>query len=233
MLPDYWASRIDETASDVLGILNMGPAAGIALVGYFRALNAAYGGKAALRNIGPDNDPHPADILRGYVAASVVGLLNFSKAGEWATAIEAETDKDLIQIQLGSNNTKITPDEAKQAGDIVACCLVQTKMRSLDNHAFGEIQNWHDGDEQIVKKIRSLLKITDPLPELYDEGVYAAHVVAAAIIEALMGTTQISVLFMRMIDILKVLHDKNPSWGPLYIKNPGDAVPLKAYIRGK
>jgi hypothetical protein len=58
-LSDYWASRIDETASHVLGILNMGPTAGIALIGYFRALNAAAGGKPQLRNIGPSNDPHP------------------------------------------------------------------------------------------------------------------------------------------------------------------------------
>jgi hypothetical protein len=232
ILPDYWASRIDETASDVLGILNMGPAAGISLVCYSRALNAAYGGKAALRNTGPDNDPHPADILRGYVAASVVKLLNFSKASEWATAIEAETDKDLTEIRLGSSNTLITPDEAKLAADIVASCLVQTKMRCLDNHALGEIQNWSDSDEQIVKKIRSLLKITDPLPELFDKGVYAAHVVAAAVTEALMGNTEIPVLFVRMINILKVLHDRNPSWGPLYIKHPGNTVPLRAYIRG-
>src|SRR5262245_14350146 len=41
-LADYWADRIDETASDVCGILNMGPAAAIGLIGYFRGLNAAF-----------------------------------------------------------------------------------------------------------------------------------------------------------------------------------------------
>ena len=229
-LPDYWASRIDETASDVLGILNMGPAAGIALIGYFRALNAVWGEGPVLRNIGPGNDPHLADILRGYLAASVVSLLNFSKANEWAKAIEAETDKDLTTIQLGENNTVITPDEAKNSALIAANCLVHTKMECLENHALGEIQNWHDDDEAIVKHIRSILRVTDPSPELYAKEVYAAHVVAAAIVEALQGKTNTLVLFVRMINMLKTLHDKNLSWGPLYMRYHGDVVPLKAYI---
>lgn len=229
-LPDYWASRIDETASDVLGILNMGPAAGIALIGYFRALNAVWGEGAVLRNVGPGNDPHLADILRGYLAASVVSLLNFSKANEWAKAIEAETDKDLTKIQLGENNTVIIPDEAKNSALIAANCLVHTKMECLENHALGEIQNWHDEDEAIVKRIRSILRMTDPLPELYAKEVYAAHVVAAAIVEALQGNTNTPVLFVRMINMLKTLHDKNPSWSSLYMKYHGNVVPLKIYI---
>jgi hypothetical protein len=229
LLPDYWASRIDETASDVLGILNMGPAAGIALIGYFRALNAAWGREPKLRNIGPSNDPHPADILRGYLAASTVSLLNFSKANRWANAIEAETDKDLETIQLGENSL-ITPEDAKKSALIAANCLVQTKMECLGNHALGEIQNWHDDDENLVMQIRSILKTTDPLPEVYVKDVYAAHVVAAAIVESLQGNIEVPMIFTRMINILKTLHDKNPSWGPLYVRYPGNVVPLNTYI---
>jgi hypothetical protein len=228
-LSDYWASRIDETASDVLGILNMGPAAGIALIGYFRALNAARGREPQLRNIGPSNDFHPADILRGYLAASTVSLLNFSKANRWATAIEAETDKDLARIQLGENNV-ITPEEAKESALIAANCLVQTKMECLENHALGEIQNWRDEDENIVRQVRSILKATEPLPEVYAKDFYAAHVVAAAIVESLQGKIEVPMLFTRMINILKALHDKNPSWGPLYVKYPGNVIPQNAYI---
>jgi hypothetical protein len=104
-------------------------------------------------------------------------------------------------------------------------------MTCLDNHAFGEIQNWKDSDEKIVKKIRSILKISDPLPELSDKGVYAAHVVAASVVEALQGNTSVPEIFERMISILKTLHDKNPSWGPVYVRHSGDIVPLRAYIQ--
>jgi hypothetical protein len=163
------------------------------------------------------------------LAASTVSLLNFSKANRWATAIEAETDKDLETIQLGENSV-ITPEEAKKSARIAANCLVQTKMECLGNHALGEIQNWHDDDENIVRHIRSILKTTDPLPELYAKDVYAAHVVAAAIVEALQGKIEVPMLFTRMIDMLKTLHDKNPSWGPLYVKYPGNVVRLNACI---
>ena len=101
-LADYWSQRIDETASDVMGILNMGPAAGIGLVVYFRGLNAAFSGVATLRNDGPDGDPHPADILRGFLAAATVRLLSFDGAAAWADAIEQETEKDVTQIRIAA-----------------------------------------------------------------------------------------------------------------------------------
>jgi len=98
-LAPYWAARIDETASDVLGILNMGPSPAIGLIGFFRGLNAAFTGSATLRNTGPSNDPHPADIVRGFLAAATVRQLEFSQASAWADAVEAETEKDITTIR--------------------------------------------------------------------------------------------------------------------------------------
>jgi hypothetical protein len=83
----------------------------------------------------------------------------------------------------------------------------------------------------IVREIRSILKVSDPLPDFYSEGFYAAHVVAASVIEVLQGSTEIPVLFERMICILKTMHDKSPSWGPLYAMHPGDIVPLQTYLQ--
>ena len=53
-LSDYWKSCIDEAASDVLGILNIGPAAGIGLIGHFRGWNEAWGYEPILDNFGAD-----------------------------------------------------------------------------------------------------------------------------------------------------------------------------------
>jgi len=225
-LPAYWADRIDESASDVLGILNMGPAAGIGMIGYFRGLNAAFNGTATLRNSGALWDPHPADILRGYLAAETVKLLSFSDADAWSAILMQETDQDLQQIQLGGKDISVA--EAKQSAALVAQILVCTKVDALEQHALREIQDWRDEDEQIVCQLRSQLvslRSVEPLPQDF----YAAHVVAAAVIAALATDGNIPVIFDGMLAKLKEMHDRNPSWGPLYVAHPGDIVRWMTY----
>ncbi|TWH46754.1 hypothetical protein [Sporomusa sp. KB1] len=228
-LPEYWSARIDETASDILGILNMGPAAGIGLIGYFRGLNYAYIGKPVLRNNGPESDLHPADILRGYLAASAVGLLNFSGADNWAKIIEAETNKDLSEINIAGE--KINVEDARESTKIVASTIMRTTLQSLENHNLAQIQNWYNQDENITNYLRSLLITDNPLPIDYKQNIYATHVVAAAVMAALVKDADIPSIFKRMQAILKTMHDGNPSWGPLYVQYSGNIVPCVVYSR--
>jgi hypothetical protein len=165
----YWSDRIDETASDVMGILNMGPVAAVGLVGLLRAF---VGGK--LRNEGPATDPHPADIVRGYLGAEVVRLLNFADHGAWANAISRETDRDLSDIVLAEE--EISRAVARKAAATVAATLVNGKLAALEDHALGEIQNWADRDEAIVAAINR-----DTIPA----DAYAAHAVAAGVVATL------------------------------------------------
>ena len=217
-LPEYWSHRIDETASDVMGILNMGPAAAIGIVAFFRGLGAAQGRPPRLRSVGPSNDSHPADILRGYLGAATVQLLSFNGAAQWANLIEAETDRDLDAIRL--SGILVSPEVAKQSALIVAGAIATRKATTLGNHALIEIQDWRDRDELIVHELRSLLTTTGDLSAELSTGVFAAHVVAAAVTGALAGDANPAILFNRMISILKTMHDGNPSWGPLFIASP-------------
>ena len=157
-LAQYWRDRIDETASDVMGILNMGPAAGIGLIAFFRGLNAAFTGEVKLRSSGPESDVHPADILRGYLAAETVRLLEFSDAAAWADAIEEETDKDVATIRLAGQ--VITKENAKKSAKAVAVAVVKRQLPSLENHSLGNIQNWRDRDEDIVAELVALIEHT-------------------------------------------------------------------------
>ena len=218
-LDEYWSERIDETASDVLGILNMGPAAGIGLIGFFRGWNATVGA-ARLSNVGELDDPHPADILRGFLGASTVRLLSFAGAPDWADLIERETEKDVTDIKIGK--VSISLDRAKESCEIVAKTLAASRMSSLSQHAFIEIQNWRDEDEMIVQELETALLKGAAISASHATGIYAAHVVAAAAMAALAGKAEVPVLFARMLDVLKRMHDRNASWGPLFIAHPGD-----------
>ena len=229
-LDQYWSTRIDETASDVMGILNVGPAAGIGLIVYFRALNAAFTGTARLRNDGPDGDPHPADILRGYLAAETVSLLKFTGRRAWSNLIAEETNKDLKTIVLAGE--PVPKDLARKSARIVAETLVAHRAKALENHALGEIQNWRDSDERKVKLVRTALRTAGELPKSSSPTpIYAAHAVAAAVTEALASGNNIQQLFNRMLALLNAMHDQNPSWGPLFVAHPGNLVRDMVYCR--
>lgn len=229
-LPRYWSDRIDETASDVLGILNMGPAAAVGLIGYFRGLNAAISGSPTLRNTGSARDSHPADILRGFLAAATVRLLQFEGAPQWADALAAETAKDVSRIRLA--NVPINEQEARESAEIVATALVRTEVESLEGHALGEIQDWRDTDESVVCELRDVLTGVQPLRSEVAAGIFAAHVVAAVATAAVSRDADIPALFDRMLSILKTMHDGNPSWGPLFVSHPGNVSLHRAYVRG-
>lgn len=226
----YWTDRVDETGADVLGILNQGAAAGIGLLGFFRGIRSSFSGVPKLSSDGPSDDPHPADVLRGYLAAATVRLLEFSQASQWGNLIERETDRDVGSITLAG--IPVTKQKAKLSAEIVARTIVTARLNALENHALGQIQNWRDSDEEIVANLRGTLLIANPLPDLIAGGTYAAHVVAAAVTSALSTGSDIALLFSRMLTTLKLMHDRNPSWGPLFVTHPGNLTPHFAYRQG-
>jgi hypothetical protein len=212
-LADYWADRIDETASDVLGVLDMGPAAAVGLVGYFRALNGAWGGTPALRNVGRAEDPHPADIARAYLAAETVRLLGFEGAGRWADRLVAEADRDLGRIRLG--DVAVTAAVAKASAAAVARTIVRTRLDALEGHALGEIQGWSDRDEAIVASLRSRMREGGGAAAgSYAAGTYAAHAVAAGVYEAVSGAAPPAQVMGAMIAVLDAMHARNPGFAP-------------------
>lgn len=209
----YFADRIDETAADVLGVLNMGPTAAIGLVGYFRALNGAWGESPSLRSAGPEDDSHPADLVRAYVAAETVRLLSFDGAAAWADRLVAEADRDLGRIRLGG--ATLTPGVAKDAAAVVAKAIVRTKLAALDGHALGEIQDWRNEDERIVAALRSRIAGREGAAGAagkYVKGAYAAHAVAAGVYEAVAGSTRPAEVMPRMVEVLAEMHARNPAW---------------------
>jgi hypothetical protein len=212
-IADYWSERIDETAADVLGVLNMGPAAAVGLVGYFRALNGAWSGKPTLRSDGPAEDPHPADIARAYLAAETVRRLSFEGAEEWADRLVAEADRDVGRIHLA--DLAVTAAVAKASAAAVAEAIVRTPLRALEGRALGDIQDWRDSDEAIVADLRRVIGgdgTNGTSAGAVPDGAYAAHALAAGVYEAAAGSSTPADAMRRTIDLLARMHDRNPAW---------------------
>jgi hypothetical protein len=219
VVADYWADRIDETAADVLGVLNMGPAAAEGLIGYFRGMNGAWGGTPALRTDGEAEDRHPADLARAYLAAETVRLLSFKGASQWANRLIAEADRDLGRIHLG--DTAVTAGVARASAAAVARAIVQTPLASLEGRTLLQIQDWRDSDEAIVAELRRSLRPggagggkagTSAVAGKYAAGAYAAHAVAAGVQEAVSGEADPVQVMGRMVGLLAAMHDRNPAW---------------------
>lgn len=210
----YWSERIDETASDVMGILNMGPAAGIGLIAFFRGFDGL------LRSDGPTEDPHPSDVMRGFLAAATVRLLDFDDHNRWADLIRGETLKDVRRMTIAGRS--ISPMQAEKSATIVAATIISTRLRSLERTPLGRIQNWRNADDTVTARLRQLLTSSAPLPDNFGSDAYAAHAVAAAVLAALAGDAEIPDLQMRMIRMLNVMHDRNASFGPLFVSQPGN-----------
>jgi hypothetical protein len=212
----YWAERIEETASDVLGVLNMGPAAAVGLIGYFRAMNGAWNGTPALRTQGSSEDPHPTDLARAYLAAETVRLLSFEGAGRWADRLIEEADRDLGRITLG--DVAVTAGVARSSAAAVARAIVRTRLDALEGHALGEIQGWSDRDEAVVAELRQALRQgdagsgragADATLARYGAGAYAAHAVAAGVYEAVSGGSSPERAQGRMVELLAAMHERN------------------------
>lgn len=213
-LATYWAKCIDETVSDVMGILNLGPSAGIGLIGYFRSF-----GNGKLRNIGSTDDPHPIDLLRGHLAAAVASRLNFQGAAEWQQLLTKETSKDnnslfLYNSQTGTYSAFPVPlNIAIASTQVVADTILKSKLTSLQGHYLQEIQNWNDNDQQILQSLVAAIKTTGQLPiNLHGPGFYAAHVVGACTLAGLEANANIGVIFNEMQTFLQIMHQENPTW---------------------
>jgi hypothetical protein len=115
----------------------------------------------------------------------------------------------------------VSKARAKQSARIVADIIATQKAQALRNHALIEIQDWRDADEAIAQSIVPALATANPLPaNVTGIGVFAAHVVAAAVTGALARKAAPPTIFKRMITVLKTMHDGNPAWGPLHVLHP-------------
>lgn len=238
-LIESWAKlRIDESASDILGILNMGPMAALGFIGFFRAMSLARSQKDTLNaftflgsSSTQGSDPHPTSLFRAYLAASALRQLGFQSAEEWAQVIDEmikvvcqNACSDLMLITEELVPIKINPSKIRELTDIIAETVIKHRLESLGGYAFGEIRKWSNADEEVVKVLRPVLYAPlRPLSADIEKGYYAVHVVAAAMLEVMLGEfspLKMQNVFNGMITLLDRMHRANTSWGQNSYRSP-------------
>jgi hypothetical protein len=210
-LGKHWSGRLEEAASDVIGVLNMGPAAAVGLIACFRGINGAWYERATLDSSEEEWDHHPLQILRGFLVAETVRLLQFDGAEAWAKALVSEVETDLPDTAIRLAEGDIDHQKALDSAGVVARTIALRELESLDDHALAEIQNWRNGDEDEVMRLRRYFRRGQPMPTRFSEGSYAAHAVAAAVLEALDGRNVENAL-QTLRRMLRRMHAANPDW---------------------
>jgi hypothetical protein len=186
VLWDHW---MDETASDVYGLLNMGPmfsASLAALLGVFLHDPSDAGKHPVMRtasgaNRGGELDVHPTDILRYSVAQGVIeslGALSAARrqaylddldqliavAADGADAIELEGAARSYTgrvIDFGARSFAIADMQA--VARKVGAYIATTKLRALSGRSVQDLETWDDSDDFTALSIGAKLLRDEPV----------------------------------------------------------------------
>ena len=187
VLKTYFVNRASEVAADILGVLLLGPAAGIGLVGLLRAYRQTLLSCTDLSHQGT----HPVDISRAYLVAYTVNTLfppvAFQDGFEEGAPVQtwnklcAETMKEILEdlagsngvIQIPSGQGTITIEPGLLASYVEN--LVGTLIEFFKNYD-AEQWRWNLKDNSIVDALNAGKAVSE-----YD----SRHIVAAAFFDAL------------------------------------------------
>ncbi|MDB5384815.1 MAG: hypothetical protein JWM11_461 [Planctomycetaceae bacterium] len=229
-----WTAWIDEAASDVYGLLNIGPTFAVNLSSFLTTLiSQSQPGTAAaipiLRSDIPLNgnsllDPHPTDLLRIHLALGAVEQLHGLSVSQRTSYIEALTNLaetcagGLTGITLTDFSTRPpTPrgelpladmqDAARQVGGLIA----DSKLNTLNGHSIQDIETWDSSDESIAVLIQTALATDKSIAGLGDD----AQVLAGATLALLDNPTpaQYDIVTRRINEALDASFDADPVFG--------------------
>jgi hypothetical protein len=217
-LIEHWMYGFEEAAADVLGVLNLGPTAALADVAFFRGCAPADDPRMGMKE--DPEDEHPVDILRVMLEASVVRALRFASAEDWAARIEREIRRDARgkDPQIGGRPVPLL--EARTSAAVFARTMVGTRLESLSGVSLGEIQNWHDHDQELAEGLCARLQQRADRAIRVGPRTYAAHVLAGALMAMFENATaparspELVRVFERTIATLAAEHDENAAWQP-------------------
>ncbi|MBV9313861.1 MAG: hypothetical protein JO100_08985 [Pseudonocardia sp.] len=227
-----WAYWMDEAASDVYGVLNIGPTFGLNLAAFFSALLSGFTGTATPRlraATGPDQagnlDVHPTDILRldliQGVVESLTGLSQASRAAYTSALDELSAMcggdaatvslQGLIRTDNGSGvkvNTSAPMSTMKAAARTVGSYIATAKLSALSGHSIQTIETWDDPDELAAQNVMNALRAGQSITHVGDD----AQLLAGATLAAFAGAASYSDLTHSLNEALDASWASDPVW---------------------
>lgn len=199
-----WAGWMDETASDVYGLLNVGPSFAFSLAAFFSALRASGSRRGA--KLGPISnvltvqgnapaDVHPVDLLRVYVAIGATSqliALSATAKTNWLTQLNALAQEagggvstiDVVDVQTRSVVQRLPLDPMAEAAKAVGAFIVTARLAALGGHSVQDIETWDDLDERASQTIRSASAAGTSLVNLGDDAQLLAGTTLALLDKA-------------------------------------------------
>jgi len=184
-----WAGWMDEAASDVYGLLNIGPSFAISLSAFFYALRASTARRkpklGAISNMlqvqgNVPLDVHPVDILRIPLAIGVTSQLtslSASAKSQWldvlgslvTEAAGGATAIDVVDVRTRATIQQLPLDQMSEAAKAVGAFIATARLDALEGHSVQDIETWDDLDERAAQTIRQAAAAGDTLVGLGDD----------------------------------------------------------------
>lgn len=228
-----WSYWMDEAASDVYGVMNIGPEFGLNLVAFFAAMweRLKPTGQPTLRTFsGADQsgmlDPHPTDILRPYLAMGATQALQALSAGRrdqysqdlqtlaQITGAGATTIRLQGRVPVGPStslpfNVTLPMDVMQASAQHVGSLIASSTLAALGGNKIQALETWDDSDEDTAVLIAQNMLADVSVAGQGDD----AALLAGATIAAFAQPGQYDGITARLNEALDVSFASDPYWG--------------------
>ncbi len=189
-LTTYWSECADVMISDVYRYLNLGPAFILAINTWCQSLSGS-------RN-------HISDQLRIAGLAHLTYLSHNKEFYVLENLLQSNkhTPQDLFFFDTNKDVT-IAQNDLFLSAKLTSSVIANEKLDALQGRCLQDVFNWTPKDQEISNFVGTLLRTSHSKPKL--EGVRAAHIVSASIIESLTTGADTQTIFSRMTFMLSNL----------------------------
>jgi len=237
-----WPWWVDEAASDIYGLLNIGPTFALNLAFFFASFRAPKGGLkptdpptlGTFSGFDPSDpakelDVHPTDILRLSLA---IGAIQSLKALAPATRTGYVNDLRQLIVLCGggakeitlvgnvfTDNTHAVPVQVKvpiapmqAAAEAAGSLMVSATFKRLAGHSIQDIETWDDADEATARHAAHLMGAGQSAVSAGDD----AHLLAGATLAALDAPAKYAAIGALLDAALDDSYARDKIWNPLH-----------------